>query len=55
MQRIHPVFYILLLELAPRDTTLAQNIELADETKEYEVKQVLDMQMVNNQPFYLIK
>jgi hypothetical protein len=38
MRRIHPVFHISLLEPAPRDTTLAQNIELADETKEYEVK-----------------
>ena len=55
MQRIHPVFHISLLEAAPRDATLAQNIELADETEEYEVKRVLDMQMINNQPFYLIK
>jgi transposase InsO family protein len=55
MRRIHPVFHISLLESAPRDATLAQNIELADETEEYEVEQVLDMQMVNNQPFYLIK
>jgi hypothetical protein len=55
MQRIHPIFHISLLEPAPRDTTLAENIELADKTKEYKVKRVLDMQMVNNQPFYLIK
>ena len=49
------MFYILLLEPAPRDATLAQNIELAEETEEYEVERVLDMQMVDNQPFYLIK
>jgi hypothetical protein len=55
MQRIHPVFHILLLEPAPRDATLAQNIKLTDKTKEYKVKRVLDIQMVNNQPFYLIK
>ena len=48
MRRIHPVFHISLLEPAPRDATLAQNIELADETAEYEVEQVLDMQIVNN-------
>jgi hypothetical protein len=55
MQRIHPMFHISLLEPAPRDATLAQNIKLTDETTEYKVKQVLDMQMVNDQPFYLIK
>jgi hypothetical protein len=55
MQRIHPVFHISLLELAPRDATLAQNIKLTDKTKEYKVEQVLDMQIVNNQSFYLIK
>ena len=48
MQRIHPMFYILLLEPVPRDATLVENIELTDKTKEYKVKQVLDMQMVNN-------
>jgi hypothetical protein len=37
------MFYISLLEPVPRDTTLAENIELADKTKEYKVKQVLDM------------
>jgi hypothetical protein len=49
------VFHISLLEPAPRDATLVENIELVDKTKEYEVKQILDMQIVNNQPFYLIK
>jgi hypothetical protein len=38
MRRIHPVFHISLLEPAPRDATLAQNTELVDKTKEYEVK-----------------
>ena len=37
------MFHILLLEPIPRDTTLAENIKLADETKEYEVERVLDM------------
>jgi hypothetical protein len=55
MQRIHPVFHISLLEPAPRDATLAENIELIDETKEYEVEQILDIQKVNNKPYYLIK
>jgi hypothetical protein len=55
MRRIHPVFHISLLEPAPRDATLAENIELEDETGEYEVEQILDMQRINNQPFYLIK
>jgi hypothetical protein len=45
----------ITLERTPRDATLVENIELADKTKEYEVERVLDMQMVNNQPFYLIK
>jgi hypothetical protein len=55
MQRIYPIFHILLLEPAPRDATLVENIELIDETKEYKVKQILDIQKVNNKPYYLIK
>jgi hypothetical protein len=43
------------LELAPRDATLAENIKLVDKTKEYKVKQILDIQKVNNKPYYLIK
>jgi hypothetical protein len=55
MRRIHPVFHISLLEQAPKDATPAEDIEIEDETGEYEVEQILDMQRINNQPFYLIK
>jgi len=55
MRRIHPVFHVSLLEQAPKDATPAEDIEIEDETGEYEVEQILDMQRINNQPFYLIK
>jgi hypothetical protein len=55
MKRIHLVFHISLLEPAPRDATLVENIELEDKIGEYKVEQILDMQRVNNQSFYLIK
>jgi hypothetical protein len=32
------MFYILLLELAPRDATLVENIKLKGKTGEYKVK-----------------
>jgi hypothetical protein len=49
------MFYISLLEPAPRDATLAENIKLENKTEEYEVKWILDMQRINNKPYYLIK
>ena len=49
------MFHVSLLEQAPKDATPAEDIEIEDETREYEVEQILDMQRINNQPFYLIK
>jgi Chromo (CHRromatin Organisation MOdifier) domain len=54
--RIHPVFYISLLELAPRDAKQTQ-IQLSDETQDdvYEVEKVLDDQEIDGKTHYLIK
>jgi hypothetical protein len=39
MSKIHPVFHILLLELAPENTKITENVEIDDDTEqEYEVE-----------------
>jgi hypothetical protein len=39
MSKIHPVFHISLLELAPKNVTITENMEIDDDTEqEYEVK-----------------
>jgi hypothetical protein len=39
MSKIHPVFHILLLELAPKNITIIENMEIDNDTEqEYEVK-----------------
>jgi hypothetical protein len=43
MSRIHPVFHISLLEPAPENVKIAENVEIDDETEqEYEVEQILN-------------
>lgn len=39
MSKIHPVFHISLLKLAPENTKITKNIEIKDNTEqEYKVK-----------------
>ncbi|KNG45982.1 hypothetical protein TW65_07275 [Stemphylium lycopersici] len=45
--RIHPVFHKKLLELAPPDAELAENIELKDD--EYEVEEIKDLRKFRGQ------
>jgi hypothetical protein len=56
MSKIHPVFHISLLELALKNATIAENVEIDDDTEqEYEVKQILDDKRVSGKPYYLVK
>ena len=42
MLKIHLVFYILLLEPAPKNTKITKDIEINNNTKqEYKVKEIL--------------
>ena len=41
MKKIHPVFYISLLEPVPEKAKIAENIELDEEGTEYEVEKIL--------------
>jgi hypothetical protein len=45
MKRIHPVFHISLLEPAPKNATIAENIEIESEDDEYEVERILRKHM----------
>jgi hypothetical protein len=43
MSKIHPVFHISLLEPAPKNAKITENVEIDDDTEqEYEVEQILD-------------
>jgi hypothetical protein len=43
MLKIHLVFYILLLEPALKNATIAENVEINDDIEqEYEVEQILN-------------
>ena len=56
MSKIHPVFHILLLEPAPKNTKITENMEIDDDTEqEYEVKEILSHKQVSEKPYYLIK
>jgi hypothetical protein len=57
MKRIHPVFHISLLEPAPTNAKLADNVEIEseDEQEEYEVEKILEHERVNGRPHYLVK
>jgi hypothetical protein len=56
MSKIHPVFYISLLEPAPKNAKIAENMEIDDDTEqEYEVEQILSDKRISGKPYYLIK
>jgi hypothetical protein len=56
MLKLHPVFHISLLELAPKNAKIAENVEIDDDTKqEYEVEKILNHKQVSGKPYYLVK
>jgi hypothetical protein len=56
MSKIHLVFHISLLEPAPKNATIAENMEIDDDTEqEYEVEQILNDKRVSGKPYYLVK
>jgi hypothetical protein len=56
MLKIHLVFYISLLELALKNTIIAKNVEINNNTEqEYEVKQILSDKQVSRKLYYLVK
>ena len=54
MKRIHPVFHILLLEPAPKNTKMEENIKIKSED-EYEVERILNYKQISRRPYYLVK
>ena len=53
---MHPIFYILLLELVDLETLLETKAVAIDETtQEYEVEKIIDMAVEDGQNRYLIK
>jgi hypothetical protein len=56
MSKIHPVFYISLLEPAPKHALITENVEINDDTEqEYKVEQILNHKQVSGKPYYLVK
>jgi hypothetical protein len=56
MTKIHPVFHISLLEPAPKNAKIAENMEIDDDTEqEYKVKEILSHKQVSGKPYYLVK
>jgi hypothetical protein len=56
MSKIYPVFHISLLEPAPKNAKIAENMEINDNTEqEYKVEQILDNKQVSGKPYYLVK
>ena len=55
-QYIYIIFYILLLEKAPKSAKIATNIEIGEETEnEYKVEEILDTNKISGKPYYLVK
>ena len=52
--RIHPVFYVSLIEKAPQNAKTT-NVEVEDEQEEYEVEQVLGHREISGTAYYLVK
>jgi hypothetical protein len=56
IQRIYAIFYVLLLEKAPRNAEIATNVEIEEETEnEYEVEEILDTNKISRKLYYLVK
>jgi transposase InsO family protein len=56
MSKIHPVFHISLLEPAPKNAMIAEDVEIDDDTEqEYEVERILNDKRVSGKPYYLVK
>ena len=55
--QIHSVFHVSLLEPASHETFLQIKPTLieSENQKKYKSEQILDLQNINNQPYYLIK
>ena len=50
------MFYISLLEPAPKNAKLATNVEIEEETEnEYIVEKVLEIKRISRKPYYLIR
>jgi hypothetical protein len=56
IRRIYIIFYILLLEKAPKNAKVTTNVEIEEETEnKYKVKEILDINKISGRPYYLIK
>ena len=56
IRKIHPTFYISLLEPAPENTKIDDQVEIASDTEdEYKVEDILDDKRSHGQYFYLVK
>ena len=53
--RIHPVFYISLLEPAPRNAQIETNLEVETDQHTYDVEAILDRKKFGNTWKYLVK
>jgi cytochrome oxidase assembly protein ShyY1 len=49
------VFYISLLELVPKNAKLVIDIEVEDKEEEWDIEEILDLQITNRQLKYLMK
>ena len=54
MKWIHPVFHILLLKPAPKNTKMQKNIKIENKD-EYEVEKILNYKQISGWPYYLVK
>src|SRR5208337_1487831 len=52
--RLYPIFHISLLEPAPKNTRLSTTEEVDSESKEYEVKRILDSRKQGRNVEYLV-
>jgi hypothetical protein len=56
MSKLHLVFHISLLEPAPKNAKITENVEIDDDTEqEYEVEKILNHKRVSRKPYYLVK
>lgn len=56
IRRIYLVFYISLLEPAPKNAEIATNIEIKEETEdEYKVDKILEIKRISGKPHYLVR